>query len=389
MNRGGAAGANPPARFVALDSLRGIVALIVAAHHLNARTPLFGLPFFQAGVQCVDFFFVLSGFVIAASYGERLQAGYPPTRFLWLRLGRIYPAHQLMVLCYVLIELWVALSGAADLTGRAAFTGPRDLAYLPAALLLMQSLWPAATMTWNVQSWSISVELILYLLVAFGWSRLGRGWWLAGFTVALVAGWMVDHALLAEGEKLLRGLCGFGSGLALWKLWELWGTRLLQLRAHWMTLAEVGTLLLSGWIFVLSCQQPPILAADAVFGLTVLVFAAQRGQISHLLFTAPFVLAGAISYSVYMVHGLVETASLRIVQHLLAVTGQPSLFTADAVTARPVPNGDWRADLIGALALMLVFAAAWVLFRWFEWPLREWSRRRAHLIGKTSDGPRM
>ena len=384
MNLGGAAGANPPARFVALDSLRGIVALIVAAHHLNARTPLFGLPFFQAGVQCVDFFFVLSGFVIAASYGERLQAGYPPTRFLWLRLGRIYPAHLLMVLCYFLIELWVALSGAADLIGRAAFTGPRDPAYLPAVLLLLQSLWPAATMTWNVQSWSISVELILYLLVAFGWSRLGRGWWLAGFTVALVAGWMVDHGLLAEGEKLLRGLCGFGFGLGLWKLWELWGTRLMQLRAHWMTLAEVGTLLLSGWIFVLASQQPPILAVDMVFGLTVLVFAAQRGQVSRLLFTAPFVLAGAISYSVYMVHGLVETAALRIMQHLLAAFGQPGLFATDVITARPVPSGDWRADLIGALALALVFAAAWVLFRWFEWPLRQWSRRKAERFGRQS-----
>jgi peptidoglycan/LPS O-acetylase OafA/YrhL len=195
--------------------------------------------------------------------------------------------------------------------------------------------------------------------------------------VGLFAGWLVDHSLLAEWEKLLRGLCGFGFGLALWKLWGLCGTRLGQFGSSAMTAAEVATLLLSGWIFVMAPQQPPILAADAVFGLTVLIFAAQRGAVSRLLFTAPFVLAGAISYSVYMVHGLVETAALRIVQMLLAVSGGPSLFATDTTTARPVPSGDWRADLIGAVALALVFAAAWLLFRWFEWPLREWSRQIA------------
>ena len=45
----------------------------------------------------VDFFFVLSGFVIAASCGERLASGFAVRRFMLLRLGRIYPLHITML----------------------------------------------------------------------------------------------------------------------------------------------------------------------------------------------------------------------------------------------------------------------------------------------------
>lgn len=360
-------------RFVALDSLRGVVALIVAAHHLNARSPIFGLPFFAAGVQCVDFFFVLSGFVIAASYGERLAGGYPPTRFLWLRAGRIWPAHVAMVLCYVAIEVFVATSGAVGLTGREAFTGPRDPADLPATLLLLQCLWPDACMTWNVQSWSISVELLLYLLVAFGWRRVGQGWWIVALGLGVLAGLLVDQSVLVGWEKLWRGLCGFGLGVALWRVWLGGGAWLKRMPAMAATLAEAALLLLVGWIFTQSRASPPILPANLAFAAAVLVFAAQRGALSRLLLKAPLVLAGTISYSIYMVHPLVETGVLKAIR---LIPGATDLLSLDSGSARPVPSGDWHADLLGAVALAAVFLAAWLFFRLFEWPIRQWSRRR-------------
>src|SRR5438874_12343040 len=88
-------------RFAALDSLRGICAIFVAIYHFSTVSILSSIPFIKNGFLLVDFFFVLSGFVIAASYGERLKAKFPISKFMFLRLGRLYPLH-IFVLCLYL-----------------------------------------------------------------------------------------------------------------------------------------------------------------------------------------------------------------------------------------------------------------------------------------------
>ena len=76
-------------RFVALDSLRGICALMVAIYHFSTNSLLANIPFIENGYLFVDFFFVLSGFVIASSYGERLRSGFPISRFMFFEVGPI------------------------------------------------------------------------------------------------------------------------------------------------------------------------------------------------------------------------------------------------------------------------------------------------------------
>src|SRR6266704_3238416 len=92
-------------RFVALDSLRGICAIFVAIYHFSAVSFLSSIPIIKNGFLFVDFFFVLSGFVIAASYGERLKAQFPISKFMFLRLGRLYPLHIFVLFLYLIIAL--------------------------------------------------------------------------------------------------------------------------------------------------------------------------------------------------------------------------------------------------------------------------------------------
>src|SRR5690348_4404083 len=68
---------------------------------------LAGLRPFRHGWMLVDFFFILSGFVITASYGARLAQGYPRWRFLLIRFGRVYPLHIATVAIYVVLEFLV------------------------------------------------------------------------------------------------------------------------------------------------------------------------------------------------------------------------------------------------------------------------------------------
>ena len=174
-------------RFAALDGLRGVAALVVAAEHLHANGPLFSLAFFRNGLFFVDFFFVLSGFVIAASYAERLRAGFPAKRFLWLRFWRVWPVHVLVLGAYLAIELAV-WAGGSGLTGRAAFGPERALWQFAVQLVLLQAVVTTALYSWVLQSWSISVEVVMYLFTALIFTRLRQFAALAWLVLAVAAG---------------------------------------------------------------------------------------------------------------------------------------------------------------------------------------------------------
>ena len=78
-------------RYVNYDGLRGLAALAVMLFHCSERMGLG-----QAvpnGYLAVDFFFALSGFVIAEAYIDRLKGGMSVFRFMLLRFVRIYPVY--------------------------------------------------------------------------------------------------------------------------------------------------------------------------------------------------------------------------------------------------------------------------------------------------------
>lgn len=87
-------------RFVVLDSLRGICALMVTLYHLNTYSIVKELPFFINAYLFVDFFFVLSGFVIATNYQARLAAGFGIQKFMLPRFGRLYPLYLAVLVCF-------------------------------------------------------------------------------------------------------------------------------------------------------------------------------------------------------------------------------------------------------------------------------------------------
>jgi len=75
--------------FAGLDGLRGIAALAIVGLHGNQFVKL--TTFHPSTYLAVDFFFILSGFVIAYAYDERIKAGLRLGSFLRVRLIRLYP----------------------------------------------------------------------------------------------------------------------------------------------------------------------------------------------------------------------------------------------------------------------------------------------------------
>ena len=215
-------------------------------------------PWHAALALGADFFFVLSGFIIANAYSARLAQGFGLRRFAILRLGRVYPLHLAMVLIYLAAETGLALAGAGASASRAPFTGPRDPADLPAVLLLQALLMPGRE-TWNVQSWSISVEMLLYLLAATTWKLAGRLVPTAALLTGLAALAVMTFqpGLIGAYDWLARGLAGFALGTAGWSIYARLAPTIAELPSSLASLLELAVSGLVCWLIGQRLGWPP------------------------------------------------------------------------------------------------------------------------------------
>jgi peptidoglycan/LPS O-acetylase OafA/YrhL len=147
---------------LSLDSYRFLAAsLIVVLHYdsdfvlgLSAR-----LPTIKVLDLFVDFFFILSGFVIARGYASRVSTVPQYLTFLQRRAARIYPLH-LLTLGGVVAMVLAAQAMHAPINHPEIY----DWHTLPAAVFLVQAWGVLPDNVFNLPAWSISAEQFVYLL---------------------------------------------------------------------------------------------------------------------------------------------------------------------------------------------------------------------------------
>jgi peptidoglycan/LPS O-acetylase OafA/YrhL len=144
-------------RFETLDGLRGVAAACVLTFHMGyvVRQPLIPL-----GYLAVDFFFLLSGFVLADAYGEKLECGFGPGRFLRLRLARLYPLYAIGLAVGIMHFVLVARHGGITTTSAIAGIAANVL-MLPGYISGVQHLYPM-----NAPAWSLFFELVINVVYA-------------------------------------------------------------------------------------------------------------------------------------------------------------------------------------------------------------------------------
>ena len=207
-------------RFDVLDALRGICALVVALYHFQSNGYISSLALVKNGWLFVDYFFVLSGFVIAHSYGTRLaNREVSVGRFMGLRMGRIYPLHIAVLLAFIALEMVLVLGGEtiAQYVSREAFTGSRSPEGLWQSVFLLQSFGLGEAQGWNIPAWSIAAEIWTYLLFAIVFLAPKRA--MLGIAAVLSLGclaWMTsysDDLHITFDGGILRCIFGFGIGV--------------------------------------------------------------------------------------------------------------------------------------------------------------------------------
>jgi len=287
-------------RFHALDSCRGLCALSVALYHLHVHQSVTELAFFRNAEFFVDFFFVLSGFVLAHSYGA--QPRLDLRRFLVSRTFRIFPLHIAMLLVFILLELAKLLAYEKGISfGEAPFTGNRAISEILPNFLLVQS-WSEATnpLSFNYPSWSISVEYYMYLIFA-ALIALRANWrylaW-AGISIFMFVALYANSEPLTE--PVMRGMSSFFAGALAYLMFTSIRKKVLPGRAL-TTFLELALLAAVYWVVTADIAHKSIFTS-LLFCCVTIMLALERGKISDLLKSPPLIRLGELSYSIYMTH---------------------------------------------------------------------------------------
>ena len=266
----------------------------------------------EIGYLGVDFFFVLSGFVIHHSSRGALMSGeFSFSAFVRNRVFRIYPVHILVLLGLAFLPLALLL-----------FSSSRNIPdyysvdYFIYSIFLVQSWGVPIELKWNTPAWSVSCEVFAYILYAIICFLIGLFWkkkfdsahervYLQGVLAAVVAlGLMVGLAIRFEAE----GASGLGDKIEWLGLFRCVvefsiGVVLAQgLRSGVM----VCSIYLSACIAVLvvlvsNVQIENFYYAPVVISAVILVVS--RLEISHSLKPIWMMRSlGEWSYSTYIVH---------------------------------------------------------------------------------------
>lgn len=300
-----------------LTPLRGIAALWVFTFHFNPDLGYFvpesSTHLVSKGYLMVDLFFIMSGFIIMHVYQKSFESGLNPKnfkRFFVARFARIYPLHLFTL---IVLMLWVWRMDAHPMLSY--IMSP---AAIPTHLALLHSFGIHDVFTWNVPSWSISAEWWAY--IAFPFLALFLSRWKKPAALVLLLFvvlsyfalmfWLprkdpfnpaaiVPHNLdISFDYGFLRGLAGFVSGMLVYKIYESNLFRKI-FQQDWMSLLIILPTLYflhvginDGFFMIL-------------FSGIVYCFACNRGTLHSICNFRFAQYLGKISYSIYLVSGLV------------------------------------------------------------------------------------
>ena len=325
-------------RYVALDGLRGLAAIAVALFHLDPELV-------PSGYLAVDFFFVLSGFILTVVYEGQFAGGLTWRRFMALRAARLYP---LFLVGMALSSAFVIQGILRNSTGHmplAAFVRAAAFNYL-----MLPSPFDGEMFPFNPPAWSLMAEVAANFAMGIWLIRLRSGlvWVMAAAVVAL---WFLDARATGGGMTLLHGLVrtlvSFTAGMLVARV-----TGGRRGRPGWPALLPLAALAL------LLCCQPG--SARRAYDLVVVLVAFPAIVLlasRHDLPRIPGVLAafiGEVSYALYSVH--------TPIVHAVQFAGRALHLPAAAVPPLFVATG---------------LALAWITVVAFDVPVRRLLARGA------------
>ena len=365
--------------FALLDGLRGVAALAVLWYHVNegfafaAATNGAGdgiIRTFNHGYLAVDFFFLLSGFVIAYAYDDRWDKGLTVGTFFKRRLIRLHPmliAGAIIGAITFLIQGGVTWSGESVSTGRLILCFALTLLFIPAFPGAGYEVRGNGEMfPLNGPYWSLFFEYIGNILYALLLRRLSTkalavlvsllGLTFLWFATANVStygsigvGWTLDTVNFLGGS--LRMIFPFTLGMLLSRTFKprpvrgaFWLCTVLLLALFAVPYIEAMQPLCMNGVYEMTCIM-------LIFPAIVLLAASSSSVSDATKRTAT--LLGNLSYPLYTVH-----YPFMYLFYAGLIANEQYNFT----------SAPWQTLAVMAGSILV----AYILMKWYDAPIRKW-----------------
>jgi peptidoglycan/LPS O-acetylase OafA/YrhL len=337
-----------------LDGLRGTAAILVVIYHLfEAYYPVPANHPMHHGYLAVDFFYLLSGFVVGYAYDDR-WGKMSIREFFKIRLIRLHPLVILGVTIGAVCFWFDPYTGLGHPVGLLKLTG---------VMLIGYTLLPGPdvrgwgeTHSLDGPCWSLLQEYMANLIYAlFGRKMTKMILWVIVIISALVLTYVANwHGDLATGWgyttfwiAVVRMMFPFFAGLLLFRL----GKRIRIPMAY-----TVCSLMLVILFFLPTFRYNGFYeAAVIIIAFPIIVAAGAGGQISGR-WAALCKFPGEISYPIYIIHyPFIYIYTSWVVQH------------------KPAP-----AQIIPVAAGLFLFfiLLAWAALKLYDEPVRAWLKRK-------------
>jgi peptidoglycan/LPS O-acetylase OafA/YrhL len=378
-----------------LTPVRGIAALLTVIFHINIvfwgdMVPASGSPLMSHMYLMVDFFFILSGFIMCHVYGNRFTKNVRTAefkKFTIARFSRVYPLHLVTLVFMIFVLFIFAKLGVPENALLQADDNPYSVF---TNLFLLQAMNFNKWFTWVHASWSISTEWWAYMIFPFlvaPFFRLnsrGRAiicilcvagyvcssWFLAPLvTTPVEFHWSpvkpTDWSLnLAYQYGFARCICGFILGMMTHHAFrDSWGKKILG--NGW------AMVLFTAAAFVSMHFSLPDFVIVSFFPFIILAGAYGSDGINKIFATKPLQRLGDWSFSIYLIH-------------------QPFLILITFAWAKlsPVqPNNlnQWESHGLGMpltwlicfILIIPILFISYLSYRFIENPSRKWLNSKA------------
>ena len=313
----------------ALDALRFAAAAFITLYHFGGEEAprLLGdiHPAFARGFLATDFFLMLSGYILARTYGARVVAGTMGSgEFLLRRVARIWPAHLVVLAGFGLVVLAAAGAGLA-------FNHPESFqldGFLRQAVFAHAwGLGPAPG--WNSATWTLSALVVCYAAFPQLWrglfARLSGGQALALGVGVLAAADLLARSAGADLYTLPPGI-GLGRGVPLFVL----GVAVARFgQAHAPSPRAAFVLAGGGVLALVASQTAPGWSFVSMIAIAAVILAAgahaprrPRPGVAYL---------ATLSFSLFITHNLVGLVWFRALKLSPWALSEPAAWAAWAL----------------------------------------------------------
>lgn len=287
-------------KLLALEIGRGVAALMVVLHHADQATAYFSSTLqprlFTLGQYGVDFFFVLSGFIIVYTHKADPKGLAAAKRYVWKRALRVYTPYLPIAFAYMLLLLRFQAGAVSD----------RPWGFW--ATLTLLPMDKASTIT---VAWTLTYEILFYTLFLLNYVStrvfLAAAALWVGYLLAILSGLAArpsGNAFLTAVSNpiVLEFFCGVTAAYLVQQLPRGWRLGLFASGAA-LLVAAVAT-----WTGQRVVLAPP---------LALIVLGCAKVDLDEnakgMRFT---ILVGAASYAIYLIHSPVISIVARLMQPL-------------------------------------------------------------------------